>query len=233
MPPSAHPARDLVVATTNRGKLSELVSLLGGLPVEVRGLHDVLSDPPQVLEDGATLAANAIKKARTAARSTNMLALADDSGLEVDALDGLPGVRSARFASEHATDAENIAALLQAIERSNKPPPLSARFRCVLAVVDPRSPGRAPWTVEGVCEGTIITTPRGRLGFGYDPIFVVGGKDHTMAELTAAEKNAVSHRAQAMARLRPLLARALAEGGVGLRQGRGTGHKVPRGEPVR
>lgn len=195
----------LVVATTNRGKLEELKLLLAGLPVEVRALGELVARPPAVVEDGATFAENAIKKARAAAGMTGMLALADDSGLEVEALDGRPGVRSARFAGEDATDAENCAALLAALADSGKPAPFRARFRCVLALVDARSPRSE--TVEGSCPGTIARAPRGTGGFGYDPIFVADGMDKTMAELSRAEKNRVSHRALALEALRPLLAR--------------------------
>ncbi len=201
----------LVVATTNRGKLEELKLLLAGLPIDVHALGELVARPPAVEEDGATFAENAIKKARAAADMTGMLALADDSGLEVDALDGRPGVRSARFAGEDATDAENCAALLAAVADSGKPRPFRARFRCMLALVDARSVGKKPspppLTVEGLCSGTITLAPRGTSGFGYDPIFIADGMEKTMAELSRAEKNRVSHRARALEALRPLLAR--------------------------
>jgi XTP/dITP diphosphohydrolase len=213
----------LVVATHNRGKLEELRALLADLPVEVHGVGELLADPPQVVEDGATFAENASKKARAVARATNMLSLADDSGLEVDALEGRPGVRSARFAHERATDAENNAALLAALEPWADPTAsdaervstiiagergLTARFRCVLALVDPFS-GGAPSLVEGVCEGAITRTPRGSAGFGYDPLFVVKDEGKTMAELGADAKNRLSHRAKAFAALRPVLEEVL------------------------
>jgi XTP/dITP diphosphohydrolase len=199
---SAPPKRPLVVATRNRGKLAEFASLLAGLPVEVHVLGDVAPGDPPVIEDGTTFAENAIKKARAAARATGMLALGDDSGLEVDALDGRPGVRSARFAGEDADDAANNAALLAALRGCGRPPPFSARFRCVLALVDPRSPASDPTVVEGRCEGTIGSSPRGSNGFGYDPIFILGGADKTMAELGPDEKNRISHRGRAFAALR-------------------------------
>jgi XTP/dITP diphosphohydrolase len=205
--------RALVVATSNRGKLEELRSMLAGLPVAVCAVRDVVRQPPLVVEDGATFADNAIKKALAAAQATGMLALADDSGLEVDLLGGQPGVRSARFAHEQATDAENTAALLAALGDAGHAPPWHARFRCVLALVDPQSNPPKPWTVEGVCEGTIAAAPRGSGGFGYDPIFVIAKTDRTMAELGPGEKNRVSHRARAVALLKPLLARLLAETG--------------------
>ena len=229
--PSAQ--RILVVATTSRHKLDELVSLLrrsdlsGDLSsgekhfgFEVRGIRDVIAEPPQVDEDGATFEANAMKKAAAAANATGLLALADDSGLEVDALDGRPGIRSARFAREGATDAENNAALLAALgalsHGGSHDGGYRARYRCVLVLVDPRSgspvgqSGPDRWSVQGVCEGTIIRTPRGRGGFGYDPLFIPAGRDKTFAELDPEEKNRISHRARAAAALRPIL-RSLAE----------------------
>lgn len=207
----------LVVATGNRGKLEELRALLAGLPLEVRSVAEAMRDPPVVVEDGATFADNALKKARAVARATMTLTLADDSGLEVDALDGRPGVRSARFAHARATDAENNAALLAALDALGEPSgpggtqAFRARFRCVLALVDPFTHGGEPRTVEGVCEGRITRTPRGSGGFGYDPLFVVDGTDRTMAELPEEEKNRVSHRARAFAALRPVLEVVLAE----------------------
>jgi XTP/dITP diphosphohydrolase len=211
----------LVVATGNRGKLEEIKALLAGLPLEVRGVSDVMPAPPRVVEDGATFAENAVKKARAVSLATMSLTLADDSGLEVDALGGRPGVRSARFAGERATDAENNAALLAALpgfeadgghERlGRRDEGLHARFRCVLALVDPFTSSGEPHTVEGVCEGTITRTPRGSGGFGYDPLFVVEGGEKTMAELSNDEKNRVSHRSRALAALRPIIERVLEE----------------------
>ena len=204
----------LVVATGNKGKLEELRALLAGLPIEVRSAAEMLGDAPAVEEDGETFAANATKKARQIAHATMMLTLADDSGLEVDALAGRPGVRSARFAHARATDAENNAALLAALEALGDPPSSEgypARFRCVLALVDPYTNGGDPRTVEGVCEGIITRAPRGSGGFGYDPLFVVGSTDKTMAELADGEKNRISHRARAFAALRPMLEKVLAE----------------------
>jgi XTP/dITP diphosphohydrolase len=214
----------LVVATGNRGKLEELRTLLAGLPVEVRGVSEVMRAPPHVVEDGATFADNATKKANAIAHATMMLTLADDSGLEVDALEGRPGVRSARFAHERATDAENNAALLAALDALGEPSAegpqtrpsgggFRARFRCVLALVDPFTGGGQPHLVEGTCAGAITRTPRGSGGFGYDPLFVVEGTGQTMAELGADQKNLLSHRARAFAALRPVLERVLAERG--------------------
>jgi XTP/dITP diphosphohydrolase len=205
----------LVLATKNRGKLEELRALLVSVPLRVVSVEEVVRTPPHVVEDGRTFAENAIKKARAVAQATMTITLADDSGLEVDALEGMPGVRSARFASERATDAENNAALLAALEELDDPTvgPTSgsykARFRCALALVDPYSRGGEPLVVEGVCEGAIIRSARGAGGFGYDPLFVVAGLDKTMAELTEPEKNAVSHRARACQALVPELEKVL------------------------
>lgn len=204
----------LVVATSNRGKLEEFRALLAGLPVRVHTIEEACAKPPTIVEDGATFEENAIKKARAVASVSMMLTLADDSGLEVDALSGAPGPRSARYAHARATDAENNAALLAAL--AGLPDavgtrPLAARFRCVLALIDPYAGDPAPIVVEGRCEGTLTRTPRGSGGFGYDPLFVVDGADKTMAELSEAEKNTLSHRARAFAALRPVLERVIAQ----------------------
>jgi XTP/dITP diphosphohydrolase len=207
----------LVLATNNRGKIEELRSLLADLPVDVEGVADRLPDPPRVVEDGVTFADNALKKARAVAHATRMLSLADDSGLELDALGGRPGVRSARFAGEHATDEENNAALLAALQALGDPRAthagrFPARFRCALALVDPSAQGSEGRVFEGVCDGTIARTPRGHAGFGYDPIFVVAGSNRTMAELSPEEKNRISHRARALAALRPVLEQLVRKG---------------------
>ena len=204
----------LVVATSNRGKLEELRLLLAGLPIRVHSMEEACAKRPTIVEDGATFAENAAKKARVVAGVSMMLTLADDSGLEVDALGGIPGVRSARFAHARASDAENNAALLAALATlpdAVVARPLTARFRCVLALTDPYSGDPEPILVEGRCEGTITRTPRGSGGFGYDPLFVVEGMDKTMAELTEAEKAATSHRARAFAALRPVIERVIAQ----------------------
>jgi XTP/dITP diphosphohydrolase len=206
----------LVVATKNRGKLVELRALLEGLPVKIVAMDDVLRPPLVVVEDGTTFAENAAKKARAVAAATLSLSLADDSGLEVDALSGRPGVCSARFAHERATDAENNAALvaaLQAVAGTPATDGFTARFRCVLALVDPYSMQGEGETAfaEGVCEGAITLSARGSFGFGYDPLFLVAGHGKTMAELSEVEKNAVSHRAGACLALRPVLARMLVQ----------------------
>ncbi|AUX47909.1 nucleoside-triphosphate diphosphatase [Sorangium cellulosum] len=204
---SREPLR-LLAATSNRGKLAELRSLLADLPIEVRSLAEVLPDAPPVVEDGATFLDNALLKARAGALRSAMVTLAEDSGLEVDVLGGRPGVHSARFAGEGATDAENNAALLAALEQVPDDRP-RARFRCVMVLLDPRS-GEEPIVTEGRCEGWISRQAQGTGGFGYDPLFVVGDYGRTMAELAEAEKNRVSHRGRAMQAMRASLEALLA-----------------------
>lgn len=205
----------LVIATRNRGKVREFGELLASLPVRLVALSDVVDESFEVTEDCATFVENAKKKARTVAAATMMLTLADDSGLEVDALGGQPGVRSARFAHDRASDAENNARLLASLEELCNADaeahelPFAARFRCALALIDPMAASPEPLLAEGVCEGSITRTPRGAGGFGYDPLFVVGGTGRTMAELSEHEKNTASHRARAFAALIPALATIL------------------------
>ncbi|HKO46343.1 MAG TPA: RdgB/HAM1 family non-canonical purine NTP pyrophosphatase [Polyangiaceae bacterium] len=196
----------IVLATSNHGKLVELRALLADLPVQLRSAAEVLqaADLPSIVEDGATFEENALIKARAIARATRMIALADDSGLEVDALAGRPGVRSARFAHERATDAENNAALLRELAEVEEGA-RGARFRCVLALVDPWHESNLH-VAEGSCEGSIARTSRGSGGFGYDPLFLVSGHDgKAMAELSEADKNRVSHRGRAVQALRAIL----------------------------
>ncbi len=195
----------LVIASSNRAKIIEFKELLRGLPFQVVGVSDVLPEPPSVSETESTFEGNAVKKATIVAEATLMVTLADDSGLEVDALGGRPGVRSARFAHERATDAENNAALLAALGEV-EPDQRQGRFRCVLAVVDPLArPVTPPFVTEGTCDGIIATGPRGGGGFGYDPLFIVSHGGKTMAELSDAEKNSISHRAIAVRAMRPIL----------------------------
>jgi XTP/dITP diphosphohydrolase len=198
----------LVIATSNEGKLLELRALLGDVPVQLLSASSVLGERFAVNEDGATFEANAVLKAKTASALTGLYALADDSGLEVDALAGRPGVRSARFAHERATDAENNAALLRELEEVGDGD-RQARFRCVLALASPWQPDKVR-TVEGSCEGSIARAPRGSGGFGYDPLFIVpelGGR--AMAELAESEKNAISHRSRAARAMRAVLLETL------------------------
>ena len=186
----------LLIATTNPGKFREFGALLADMPVALQSLAD-RPGAPTVDEDGASYEENALLKARTIAAWAGCATLADDSGLEVDALGGAPGVHSARYA-DGGDDAANIAKLLDAL--SGVPAVRrSARFRCVLVVA---CPGGATLRAEGTCEGVILDTPRGSGGFGYDPVFFVPGLDRTFAELAASDKNRMSHRAQACERLR-------------------------------
>ena len=208
-PNSPSPLLTVVVATNNAGKLKELHELLLELAIEWVRVSDITGKPFSAVEDGETFEANALIKAQAACRATGYVALADDSGLEVDALGGRPGVRSARFAREHATDSENNQALLAALQGVPEMS-RSARFRCSLAVVSPF--GNEPLLTAGTCEGRIGFEARGEGGFGYDPLFIVNEFGaRTMAELAAAEKNRVSHRGQAVEHLRPLLTRLIAQ----------------------
>jgi XTP/dITP diphosphohydrolase len=203
----------MVVATNNAGKLREFREMFADLPVDLMAMSEVVPELAAVVEDGSTFEQNAVKKAQTVADAALMLTLADDSGLEVDALHGEPGVRSARYAGERATDAENNAALLRAMEELPAES-RAARFRCVLCLVDPWAPGgQSLITREGRCEGSIARSPRGAGGFGYDPLFVVSGGDRTLAEFTDQEKNGISHRGNACRALRPVLEEILHERG--------------------
>jgi XTP/dITP diphosphohydrolase len=192
--------RELLVATANRGKFTELQLLLQGTVDRLLSLDDFPGLPP-VTEDGATFAENAVKKARSAAKATGKPTLADDSGLLVDALGGLPGVRSARFAGERAGDDENNALLLRML--AGVPPHgRTAAFRCVIALC---LPDGECLTFEGELKGTLLDEPRGSSGFGYDPLFLLPEFGQTLAELPMAVKNAVSHRGKAFIRLKAYL----------------------------
>lgn len=191
----------VVVATGNSGKLREFQTLLAGLDLDVRSLA-AFPGAPDVAEEGTSFAAIALDKARAYARHTRAATLADDSGLEVDALAGAPGIRSARYAGPAQDAAANIEKLLAALE-GVAAERRTARFRCAIAVVRPDG---AHIIAEGTCEGRILDTRRGVGGFGYDPVFLYPPAGRTFAEMRAAEKDAVSHRARAMAALRPRLA---------------------------
>lgn len=185
-----------VLATGNRKKLAELERILDGLDVELVPMAELgLASP---VEDGATFEANALIKAREACRATGMPALADDSGLEVEALGGAPGVHSARYAGADGDDEANNAKLVA--ELAGRPGvDRTARFVCVAALVAPDGTER---TVRGTMEGRIVDEPRGRGGFGYDPHFVAAGQTRTNAELSAEEKDALSHRGAAFRAIR-------------------------------
>lgn len=193
------PTRKLLIATHNRGKLKELSFLLGGVPFELVSLSDVGIEL-DVDETGSTLEENATLKAETYARLSGLPTLADDSGLAVEALGGAPGVHSARYAGEGATDEDRIALLLKNL--ADYPQPWTARFRCVAAIV---RPGQAAELYSGECRGEIITLPRGDNGFGYDPVFLITREGKTMAELTSDEKNRLSHRGAAAGKARNAL----------------------------
>jgi XTP/dITP diphosphohydrolase len=193
----------IVVATANAGKLAEIRAMLSELPVEVLSAAEALGAPLTVVEDGDTFEANARKKANAVARATMMVTLADDSGLEVDALGGRPGVRSARFAHEGATDAENNASLLKQLQDIDDEA-RTARFRCAMVLIDPWS-AEQDLVVEGRCEGRVAHKPSGSGGFGYDPLFIVDESGRTMADLSENEKNAISHRAKALGQMQPKL----------------------------
>lgn len=190
----------LLIATHNRGKLREYQEMLDDLPVELVTLDDVgIHD--DVEETGTTLAENARLKAMAYARASGLLTLADDSGLEVDALGGEPGVYSKRYAGENKSDAERNRFLLDKLHTvpAGK---RTARFRCAIAIA---TPDGKLWETDGVCEGEIGFEPRGTNGFGYDPIFQVRERGVRMAELPAAEKNQISHRARATEKARVIL----------------------------
>ncbi len=190
----------LVLATRNRHKVEELSALLRELPVKILSFHD-FPDMPDVLEDGTTLTENAIKKATAVASFTGLPSLADDTGLEVEALGGAPGVRSARFAGEPPNWEENNCKLLSNLNGIDGPG-RAAAFRCVVALA---VPGEKVRTVEGVTRGVILESPRGQGGFGYDPLFLPEGHDRTYAEMPSEEKNAVSHRGKAITGARRLV----------------------------
>jgi len=219
----------VVLASRNRGKLREIVPLLAGLGFDLATVDEVAPDC-ELREDGTTFEDNALAKARQAASATGLAAIADDSGLEVDALGGAPGVYSARYAGlptissgtlggspvppatgvgkqsspdSHAIDTRNNAKLLEAL-RDVPAPRRAARFRCVAAFVDPGA--GVELARSGDCAGEILEQPRGDLGFGYDPLFLVPALGRTMAELPLDEKNRLSHRAAAFRALADALA---------------------------
>ena len=192
--------RELVLATRNRHKGEELAALLGGLGITIRTL-DEFPDAPEVVEDGDTCEANAIKKARTIAEFTGLPAVADDTGLEVDALGGRPGIYAARYAGEDATYEDNCLKLLlelTGVPRERR----TARFLTVAAIALPSDGIRV---AQGILEGEIAEEASGTLGFGYDPIFLIPELGKTLAELSADQKNAISHRAKAFTQAKALL----------------------------
>lgn len=196
----------VVIATRNRGKVKEFSQFFEEFGIKVYSLND-FENVPEIVEDGATFADNALKKATAVASVLHLPVLADDSGLMVDLLDGKPGVLSARFAGEQATDQMNNDNLITELRKQsekrrlrNPAPYLSpARFVCVLALYDPER--NETLQAEGRCEGFIVEQGRGELGFGYDPLFYLPEVGKTMAELDTHEKNRISHRARALRNL--------------------------------
>lgn len=198
--------KDIVLATRNPHKGEEVASLLGDVGITLHTLAEFPS-APEVEEDGDTCEANAIKKAVTIARATGMTAVADDTGLEVDALDGRPGSFAARYAGEDATYEGNCRKLLQELDGvpSDR---RGARFLTVAAIASPDGDVR---TVQGVLDGVITEAGRGERGFGYDPVFAVPELRKTLAELTPEEKNRISHRAKAFVQVKDILKELSAE----------------------
>jgi len=186
--------RPLVLATRNEGKIAEFKTLFSGFPIEMKSLND-FGPIPDVVEDGKTFEDNAYKKAHFTARVLGFPALADDSGLVVEALGGQPGVFSARYAGEGAGDEANILKLLKAMERVSD---RRAAFECVIAIAVPRGPALV---YSGRCEGEIARDRTGKNGFGYDPVFFYQPLGKTFAEMSQEEKNRVSHRGKAMTKL--------------------------------
>jgi len=200
----------LLVASRNKHKLKELAALLRDLPLEAVPASDIRG-LSEIVEDGATIRDNAIKKAVETARVAKKLTLADDTGLEVDALKGEPGVRSARFAGEDATYHENNKKLLERLVGVSYDK-RTARFRCVVAIADENGLCEC---VEGICNGTILEAERGGGGFGYDPLFIADGQTKTFGELSPEVKNRISHRAKAMQKAWAVLSRYLRERSTG------------------
>jgi XTP/dITP diphosphohydrolase len=187
----------VIVVTRNKGKIREIREALKGLRLRIHGLSD-FPGVPEIDEDGKSFAENALKKARFYSKYFGKLTLADDSGLEVDALNGLPGVYSARYAGEEASSQENNRRLLREMQGL----PISkrgARFKCILAMA---SPDGKEVTVEGSCKGRIGFREKGKRGFGYDPLFILPRRGKTMAELSLEEKNRISHRGKALRKMR-------------------------------
>jgi XTP/dITP diphosphohydrolase len=190
----------IILATRNSHKVEELAAMLTDLPVRVLSFAD-FPDMPDVVEDGSTLEENAAKKAIEVAAFTSLPALADDTGLEVDVLGGAPGVHSARYSGECADGPRNNRKLLSELS-GVRGSARSATFRCVVALALPGGEAR---TVEGATHGVILEAERGDGGFGYDPLFLPDGHDRTYAEMSAAEKNEISHRARAIRNARALV----------------------------
>jgi len=197
---------EVVIATRNSGKLREIRAILSPLGLKILSLRD-FPEVPEIIEDGQTFEENAVKKAAVVSRQTGRMAIADDSGLAVDALQGRPGVFSSRYAGEKATDAQRYQKLLK--EMAGTPQgKRGAAFICAMAVASPK--GKVEM-VKGECRGEIAFAPKGSHGFGYDPVFYLPERGKTMAELEPDVKNRISHRAQALEKLKKLLPKFLKE----------------------
>lgn len=190
----------IVLATRNRKKLEELQRILNDIKVTLLSMQD-FENLEEIKEDGISFEENALKKARYVAQKTGLPAVADDSGLEVDALQGRPGVKSARYAGEHATDEENIKKLLMELEVVPADR-RTARFVCYIALVFPEG---KEYVFSGIINGIITEEPRGNYGFGYDPVFQPDGSDKTFAEMLPQEKDRISHRRKALEQLKNFL----------------------------
>lgn len=193
--------KELIVASRNKGKVREIMELLTGLPFKVTSLLDY-PQIPETIEDGKTYRANALKKAREAAEATGKMAISDDSGIEVKALNNAPGIYSARFAGEGASEKarnKKLFAMLKGVPHSKR----QARYRCVIALVDAR--GRELGVVQGTCSGYVTTRDIGENGFGFDPLFWLKRYNKTFGQLPPALKAKISHRARALKKLRKLL----------------------------
>ncbi len=199
----------IVLASANRGKLLELTELLSPLGVKLSYLGDY-PEVPDIIEDGKTFTENAVKKAKTVCEALGEAALADDSGLEVDYLNGAPGVFSARFAGEDSNDQRNnekLLKLMKGVPRKKR----GAGFRCVIALA---LPGGQVFTAEGVCRGVISETVQGDGGFGYDPLFEIPELGKTFAQLDSKTKNSISHRGKALALIKEIISGLINEGKV-------------------
>jgi XTP/dITP diphosphohydrolase len=192
----------LVIATRNPGKIFEIQELLAGFPIETKSLDD-FGPIPEVVEDGETFEENAYIKARFTAKILGIPALADDSGLVIEALDGAPGVLSARYAGENATDDQRVAKLLNEMKGQIR---RNAAFECVLSIAVPSGPAL---TYEACCEGLIAEQPAGQNGFGYDPIFFYPPLNKTFGQMTIEEKGQVSHRGKALNELKQEIEKVL------------------------
>ena len=189
---------EIIVATGNAGKMGEFREILHDLPLKLSSLSDHFQPVPSIPETGSTFVENALLKARWVFARKNIWVLADDSGLEVDALDGAPGVRSARFAGENSSGETNNRKLLELLEGQPQAS-RTARFKCVIVLL---TSAENYFSAAGICEGAIARAPRGSNGFGYDPLFVPRGFDRTFAELGSAEKHAISHRGKAFEKVK-------------------------------